>query len=801
MSSLLDQVRTFLEAEGFTVGQRRELLVGTRRTIGEDTEYINVWVPDAYDPTTFGSRETGFLKRFNEAAESNPSAMKFMVVPTLEGPSRAFGEGARQWYRVNIRLPVQFFDTNFKWDFSREAPSAAKDLRDRGEEHRRTRVPQPFVSEDTGESGPDLFDVIRSKLTSAEATEKSIHIVIGPGGIGKSHLFEVLFADLHRSFMDYKTRGRVSSPRPLPLIPEYLPAADGQTVRSLLQAYLQTDFARPLRAPVFEWMVLNRFAVWMLDGLDEIIARDPQFFDYLVGLMRSPSAPLRPMVLLCVRDSLLATNPAFNDFSQEYSGDVAVYRLSKWDTQSKRTFAGIRLGSSSEPFLAELRDRPSLNELASVPYYCGLLCEEFAEGRLRKEYSEASLLQHALASFIERDYVKGFIKRDLVTPEEVESFLEAVAAEDFSAGFRGIPAESVQDWARMILPAGMADDDIQSVSAEMTNLGVFGQSSRVSSPGYVRFAQEILEQYLLGRHLVRLLEQSPEVFLREVAQRELASDSLVLRLVADNFKSRGASYSFKSLVYQAMDRRAAFKNVLQLAALAAAEPSALRDVALERQDLSGLRFEGLDFSRMSLRGSNLSDTEFRRCNLMGVDFDEAILKNTGFLELPTEGLRDAKVGDLSKFFSVRVERGRMIMDYEQARAWFQHQTGQRPPIVSPCAAALQLRHLFNKFVYADGTARRSWLDPNAVTSGRRFHEAPERVVEAAARHGYLREEERFRDRLHRPEGDLYAELIGFATSLVLTPGIRAVLDEVCERESCVHVPKLLQTEGDQQASA
>jgi hypothetical protein len=99
MIDLAQQVRTFLEAEGYTVSSRRELFVGSRRTLAEDTEYIYVWVPANYVPNTFASREAGFLSRFDEVVRANPTASKFIVVPTLEGLSRQFRDGVLQWYR------------------------------------------------------------------------------------------------------------------------------------------------------------------------------------------------------------------------------------------------------------------------------------------------------------------------------------------------------------------------------------------------------------------------------------------------------------------------------------------------------------------------------------------------------------------------------------------------------------------------------------------------------------------------------------------------------------------------------
>lgn len=786
MADVTQQLKTFLEAEGYTVGLRRELLVGSRRTLAEEIEYMYVWVPLNYDPPRFASREAGFLSRFDEAARTDPTASKFLVVPTLEGLSRQFREGVLQWYRVNIRTRVQFFDTDFKWDTSREAPSAARDLRDKGEVERQKRVAQPYTREGTQESGEDLLEALRIATRSRRKQDKSVQIVIGPAGIGKSYLFDVLFAELHEAFMAHKTRGGPYGPRPLPLIPEFIPLADAPTLRSLLAAYLQTDFVRPLRRETFEWLLANEFAIWMLDGLDELVSQDPSFFDYLLDLLTLPGATAKPKILIFVRDALLTAHEPFGEFLEEYADQVDVSRLAKWEMPSKRRFAEITLGGSAQEFIRILQERPSLNDLASTPYYCQLLSEQFASGQLRDQYSESSLLEHALSSLIDRDYRKRFIDRALVSSNDVTAFLEAAASQDFERGFQGVSVHDAREWARIVLPADLDEDEEERLSSQMVSLGLFSQGS----PGYIRFSQDILEHYLLGRRLISLFEDQGqrEAFLRELAQRELPGDWLTVRLLAEHVESTNQFGRLKNLVCEAVAYPAAFKNALKIALLCPVEPSALRDIPFERRDLSGLVFHGLDLQGVSFRGCNLTDTEFRQCNLKGAVLADAILKNTGFLRLPSDGLREAEVGDLTTFFSMRVDRARVIGDHVRARRWFHDRTEGRPRMVEPCNACLQLRYLFNKLVYADGTVRRSWLTRRAMLSGKRFHSSPEDVLDTAIRHGYLREEERYRDRVHRPEGQLYSELVGFATRLQVTPGIRGVLDDVCEREDCSHVP-------------
>jgi hypothetical protein len=786
MADLAQQVRTFLEAEGYAVSPRRELLVGSRRTLAEETDYTYVWVPAKYDPATFASREAGFLSFFQEVARSNPTASRFMIVPTLEGLSRNFREGVLKWYRVNIRTPVQFFDTDFKWEVSREAPSAARELREKGLEEKGKRVAQPYTREDSQESGEDLLQVLSSALTRSAGQGKAVHIVAGPAGIGKSYLFDVLFAELHEAFMEYKTKGGPYAPRPLPLLPQYIPLADAHTVRSILSAYLQTDFVRPLRRETFEWLLVNELALWMLDGLDEVISRDVSFFDYILHLLTLPEAPARPKILICVRDALLSTNEALREFMEEYPDQVAIYRLAKWKTPSKRKFAEMVLCGSAPEFLGILRDRPSLNELAATPYYCDLLCHQFAAGRLREEYSETSLLEHALLSFIERDYEKGFVDKAWVTPNDVVAFLEAAAMEDFECGFQGVSVRDAQEWVRILLPSELDENEQARLGSQMVSLGLFARGS----PGYIRFAQEILEHYLLGRRLVSLFENQPmgDTFVRSLAHREIPCDWVTVRLLAEHVKRTNQFGRLRNLIFEAAAYPVAFKNVLKIALLCADSPTAMRDIPYERHDLSGLEFEGLDLHTVSFRGCNLTDTEFRNCNLRGAVFVDAIIKNTGFLSLPPDGLRGAEIGDLTTFFSMRLDRARVVEDHGEAHRWFQQRTQERAPMVEPCASALQLRYLFNKLVYPNGTVRRSWLTRRAVLSGKRFHSSPEDVLEAAIRHGYLHEEERYRDRIHRPEGRQYSELVEYAASLRLTAGIKALLDDVCYREGCPHVP-------------
>lgn len=770
----------YLEAEGYTVtGRPRGLLIGNKAGIGEDSESIYVWVPERHAPAELGAQEGPYLADFEKATASHPSAPKFFLIPSLEGMSADFVRGAKRWHNVNVRVPAQFFDTSFTWEESVEASTAARELRTRGEALLNIRAPQPFQNEETGDAGKDLLETLFTKLRRF-GTGKSVHVVIGPAGMGKTHLFTGLFARLHRSFMDDKA-AQVLSPRPMPLLPEYLSLADGPTLKSLTRAFLQTDFARPLSPEVFEWRLANGFASWLLDGLDEVIVRDPEFFDYLLEIMTMPESGKPPNILICVRDALLASNENLRDFCSEYSEMVDVYRLTGWDAQAKNHFAGIALPDRANEFLAMLRDRPHLDRLASTPYYAQLLADEFDQGEMGAEYSEVGLVEQALDRLVLREYDKKLISRDSLSESEAREFLEAMAAEDFERGFEGIPVESARQWAQYVLPTDLRPEELDALVQQMTQFAVF----MLGSFGHLRFTEEILEQFLIGAYLVGLVE-NPSALGRSLAARPIPVDWVTLRVVAERVRTKGGITTFLPVVLQCQTNDTAFKNAVQVAALATDDPGALRELPFDRKDLSGLVFDGLDLSGASFRDSDLSETEFRGTQLSSATFDGAILNNTLFDLGGGGSLQDAEMGDLSSFYSIRI--GQTLIDNPtRARAWFSKQTGRSGRVVEPCPASQQLRHLFGKFVYPNGQARRAQLDRRAMMRGKRIHN-PDEILEAATSRGYLVNED-FRDRVRRPEGNAYSEMVGFVSDLTLSGGLNELLDDVCGIQGCEHVPR------------
>lgn len=778
----------YLKAAGYMTTQRgRDLIVGTRRTsVGHEDEVILVWVPIMDARRLFQPQEGPYLARFQGATEEYPQARKFMLVPTFEQMTSGFRQAAKQIYNVNIRVPIQFFDAPFVQEESpgRVASSKVRELVDRAEEKAPHRVPQPFTSHDASGKGQDLLAVLTEQLQrQIRPSDKNVHIVVGPAGAGKSILFEALFARLYRDFIEDKRRLTVvPRPRPLPVLPEYLPAAVAPTLRALVDAFIATEIAAPVTRPVFEWMLSNGFAAWLLDGLDEIISRDQDFFTYLLEVLTNPGTS-PPRIVICVRDSLLTTNDDLREFCESYSANIQIYELAKWDTTSKKEFAKKVLGAAADGFMARLRQSPTLSQLSSTPYYCSLMAEQYQRGLLPESATESQLLDGAVSSMVDREYGKGLLDEKLMPKSAVKEFLEALAADDLEGGFQGFHRDSVEEWARILLPVDITEADLEKLVVGLMQLAIFTRSALA---GKLLFAQEILEQYLLGEYLARCLVSDPNIFVRRMSHRQIPSEWITFTVLSERLREQGRSNDIVPLLWKPMPD-AGFRNIVQATALAVEDKGVLRTVPFERRDLAGVVFRDLDLHGVSFRGADLTDVQFERCDLKQAIFEGAILKNTAFAPKTPQDLRGARFGDMERFYSIRIGSGKAISDLSHVKQWIDEHTGIIVEPIEPCDAARQLRYLFGKFIHPNGAPKRATLDRRGVLSGKPFYD-PEKTLKAAVKFGYLTEEERFRDRITRAEGDAYDEMIAFVRDLALSDTIKALLDVVCPKRGCPHVP-------------
>ena len=231
------------------------------------------------------------------------------------------------------------------------------------------------------------------------------------------------------------------------------------------------------------------------------------------------------------------------------------------------------------------------------------------------------------------------------------------------------------------------------------------------------------------------------------------------------------------------------KILLQLWLSSAAAPVQLpRGEFLEGRDLTGMKFAMVDLSERSFRDANLTDTSFSQCNVARAKFEGARLVGTRFERLHDDALRGAQFGNFENFEYIYYG-SRLIEDRDDMRKWAQEHTGIVQPGTDPCPTTLQLRELFGKYVYGNGSGRRDELPFNALTRGRVHRGAPTAAdcVAACIRRGYLYAPN-YRNRVRRASGDGYNQIVGLMQNWQLSSELRAALDELCPVRGCRHIP-------------
>ena len=648
---LIEFTDSYLKAREFQTSKRgRDLLVGNKISLAEERHTILVWTPSLEPGQSFRSQEGPYLSRFKDSQTEYPRAQRFMLVPTFGGLSTDFRSKAKRDYDVNIRVPIQLFDTPYKWDEARESTTVARDLYIRGEKRGKMRVPQPYRlidGSDTRQSD-DILDTLINTLKIPSSG--GVHFIVGPAGIGKSVLFEVLFSRLYSIFVENKNRLQIF-PRPLPVLPEYIRVSTAPTLMSLVEGFLRTEFAAPITLGTFEWMVTNGFGTWLLDGLDELVDMDPNFFTYLLELLTKPSSVM-PTIVVCLRDSLLSTNEGLREFCDEFGGSTNIYELQRWDAKSKRIFAQMQLTNVPDTtrFMDILQSHAEIDDLSSIPYYCSLILDEYKAGRLQDTYTETSLLRNATSNILRREYdEKNLLDKDVLPVSELLDLLQDLSFEGFTSDVQGIERETIEEYTEILLPAELDRPTIRKLVTDVVQLALF---SKGTITGNVLFSSEIIEHYLLGERFNKSFNIDIDLFLRDLSSRFIPVEWITLKTLAEHIRQGGNISKLQECLSKPDITEIAYRNVLQICAYAIEDPTALKGVSFEGRNISGVRFKRLDLSNASFRQCNLTDTEFDKCILKDAKFEGAIVHNTSFWIDDKDDLKGAQFGNTERLYSI-----------------------------------------------------------------------------------------------------------------------------------------------------
>ena len=788
MHDLLSQVRGYLESAEFRVIlEQSESLVADKILFGQDRDTIVVWtIPLGQELTRYEATLRGSISKLRQ---NYPDAKGYVLAPSRAGFSRELLRSLAD-SRIKLLAPIEFFDTAFKVEEAPKAASAIADLRSLGTTQK--RVPQPYRLDGEGdEAGDDLFETLAAELAQVDAP--CVRVVVGRAGIGKSFLFRALFASLYEEFLTAKAQ-RGSRPRPIPMVPQYLKGTYALRTEALVDSFLRTDVATPVRRETFEWLLANGFTTWLLDGLDELYSGDPHFFDYLLDPITRKDS--RAQVTIFCRDSLLTTSDQFIEFHQLCSGSSAlrVYRLSDWERRSKRHFTWLGLegrpprSAEADPpqvaaFLREIDNSKTLQMLSGLPFYCELLLQQHRDGQLRAFSDDVGMLNFVVDQMIKRELEKGVINLDLFEPNGLQEWLEQIAV-SYVEGQRyaDIDRDEAVEFGHLVLRSSLDEKTKKDILISLLQFPLFRSGTQ---SGRIAFAHDLIAEALAARQYLRTLRRNPGEVARRLARVDLEAPTL-LRFMASRLDADAESALLGDLE-RGMPQGRGFAVLLTIALLARPERDLVKRLSakFENRDLAGVRFSKRDLSGVSFRQADLSNAAFDDCDLQGARFEGAFLSRTRFGG--TNLLQDAHFGDLGRVQSLWIGK-KLIEDPEQLRDWVAKNTGKPLSIVKPCPSALQLAHLFGKFITPLGLAKRDELRREGLLAGRRYERAAstEAILAEAVKRGYLTRPD-FKGRFRRAEGDKYGEMVRFVRDGSVSDGLGRLIGELCPVPGCLHM--------------
>lgn len=398
------QAREFLESGGWSIGREMAGLIDATRQSGGGAERLLLWVDERRLAPADGSqaanreaREADEQRRLAVIARemgSTPSARGQYLVWSRQGYSQRFvSEITRLLGEGGMRVPVQFFDAAYAQDgvAGRRARGVLADLLTRAEADKGRRIAQPFsvrrsLDDAEGTPGGDIVEHLETALADPPDRPR-LFVVDGSAGGGKSFAFNDLVRRLYHEFIAAKQR-QVARLRPVVFLPEYLRESDQiGYVGDLVGAVSRTEMGGAVPPEQLKWLARNGHAVWMFDGLDEFYDGSADFFPFLAGLLTDPAS--RAQVLVCTRDSLLTSSGRLRRFLGDLvttGGHLEICELRPWGPASWRDIAHLELeqgrkGAEASPrvdaFLATVSASPEIAEVASLPFYCSILIEQF----------------------------------------------------------------------------------------------------------------------------------------------------------------------------------------------------------------------------------------------------------------------------------------------------------------------------------------------------------------------------------------------------------------------------------------
>jgi len=449
MRTLAPNAQSYLEAGGLRLLRTEPGFLAFERPERDgSSRTVLIWTDDEARPPSGeldraqqaerAAAEAGLLQRFAAEMDKAPGAIGCYLVGSRLGYSQQFlSEATRILGEAGgIRVPVEFFDAAYRIERkeARRARSVLGGVLALADNVR--RVAQPFsiregLSE-TARSKPNMDLVAYLKAAIRDSGPK-LRVIDGAAGSGKTVAFNALASELYHEFITAK-RARHARGRPIVFLPEHLRGRHIGYVDDIIAAVAETDIAELTTPEQFKWLLKNGHAIWMFDGLDEFYAGGSDFFSFVEEALSAPGS--KAQFIICTRDSLLGSNPAFRAFLERQfaAGDTAeIYELSPWTSDAWRELAWLELeggreGAKTSPrverFVATLERSREIAALAQLPFYCSVMLSHFHENG-DMPHDELDVLDLLVESMIRREHGKRVFQwQDFLDVEALAQSLE-----------------------------------------------------------------------------------------------------------------------------------------------------------------------------------------------------------------------------------------------------------------------------------------------------------------------------------------------------------------------------------------
>ena len=578
------------------------------------------------------------------------------------------------------QVPVWFFDREFS---AGKQSTPLKKLEAEVSKYENERIPQPYSCD--GKEGRDLLETLFIELQSID--KPSIKIILAPAGYGKTVLMASLYSKLKEKFYQDKQKQKLSM-RPLIMLPGHV----GKTsdLDGLINNFIALEYVfGDASLDTFKFWINNNFAIWLLDGIEEVLLRNPEesMYELLNEYIGKPGT-INPQIIIAIRKSLFAASPQLKEYIDEWKDCIKVYELKEWDNEQKRMYFEKNLTippQEKRNFITDVENSRVLNQLCNVPYFCSLIANLKNTGQFRSFNDKEELVKYSFERICDREYDKG-LDRDIFSIDIQKEILSEIAGESFSGN--PITKELLKDWVELYTE-NMGEDYKQGQVNCFLRHALFTQIG-----DEIDFTQEIMKEYLGAEFLLNKL-QANNVIIFDKKEIEYESFLLgyLIKYIPKDINWTEILNKIAQFPCSKNDEAIGFSNILKILTKSVHSNSEniIQDFT-SCKNLGGLKFENLNMAGFNFSNSNLESVSFEKCNLEKTNFDGCYFKNTHFINCY---LKNAKFKGCT-FVSINIDSKQIDDKKEIIRALYKLTETEVEPQNEPCQALINTIELLKK---------------------------------------------------------------------------------------------------------